>query len=105
MIFNYRSCRVVAHEIGHMFGMCHCIYYNCRMNGMMTLEEGDRRPSDMCPVCIRKLQKTMNFDMKKRYQALMRFCANSKNPYFKKDEEFFKALLDAIEEKKPGKKN
>lgn len=28
-----RSCSTMVHEIGHMFGLKHCIYYECTMNG------------------------------------------------------------------------
>lgn len=103
-LIDYRSCRVMAHEIGHMFGMHHCIFYNCRMNGMMTMEEGDKRPSDMCPVCIRKLQTNMKFDLRKRYQGLLDFCSKSKNPYFQKDAEFFRTLINTVDPPAPSKK-
>ena len=26
-------CKVMCHEIGHMFGLPHCIYHECLMNG------------------------------------------------------------------------
>ncbi len=29
----------MVHEIGHMFLMEHCIYFNCVMNGSMSFEE------------------------------------------------------------------
>ena len=28
------ACEIVVHEIGHMFGMHHCVYYECNMNGI-----------------------------------------------------------------------
>ena len=31
-----RACHIMAHEVGHMFGMRHCIYYECLMNGLMS---------------------------------------------------------------------
>jgi len=33
------SIKVMWHEIGHMFGMKHCTYYQCIMNGLMSAEE------------------------------------------------------------------
>ena len=33
-----RSCKVLAHEIRHMFGLQHCIYYDCLLNGSNNLE-------------------------------------------------------------------
>ena len=32
-----RSCHTMAHEISHMFGLKHCIYYECIMNGSNSL--------------------------------------------------------------------
>jgi len=31
----------MLHEIGHMFGLKHCVYYECLMNGIMSVEEQD----------------------------------------------------------------
>ena len=32
-LFLMRACKVLAHEIGHIFGLKHCIYFKCMMNG------------------------------------------------------------------------
>lgn len=46
----------MAHEIGHMFGFAHCVYFKCTMQGSNGLTESDARSScDLCPVCLRKL--------------------------------------------------
>lgn len=34
-IIEFRACKVMTHEIGHMFGLKHCIYYHCAMCGSM----------------------------------------------------------------------
>ena len=39
-----------------MFGISHCVHFHCRMNGSDSLEESDRSPMHLCPVCLRKLQ-------------------------------------------------
>jgi archaemetzincin len=65
-----RSCKVLAHEAGHMFGLAHCTFFNCLMNGSNHLAESDRRPLHLCPVCLRKLQWSVGFDVVKRYQAI-----------------------------------
>jgi len=67
-----RSCKVVAHEVCHLFGLDHCIYFNCIMNGSNHLAESDARPFHLCPVCLRKLHHTIEFDLVKRYQTLKR---------------------------------
>ena len=51
-----RSCRVMAHEIAHMFGLKHCTYYECMMNGSNGPFEGVRQPNaTLCPICLTKL--------------------------------------------------
>ena len=67
-----RSCKVLAHETGHMFGLAHCTFFNCLMNGSNHLVESDRRPLHLCPVCLRKLQWSIGFDVLERYRALER---------------------------------
>ncbi|HLU68557.1 MAG TPA: archaemetzincin [Kofleriaceae bacterium] len=67
-----RSLKVMAHEIGHMFGMEHCTYYECVMNGSNNLVETDRHPIHLCPVCLRKLHYAIGFDPVERYRRLAR---------------------------------
>ena len=69
----WRSCKVLSHEIGHMFGLYHCIYYRCGMNGSNSLEESDSKPVHLCPVCLKKLQYSIGFDIAKRYEKLREF--------------------------------
>jgi archaemetzincin len=69
----WRSFKVLAHEIGHMFFLAHCIYYQCVMNGSNHLAESDARPLSVCPVCLRKLQNAIGFDVLTRYGKLLEF--------------------------------
>lgn len=62
-----RALKVLAHEQGHMFGLRHCVYYDCLMNGSNHLEEADSRPLHLCPICLRKLHSAIGFDVKKRF--------------------------------------
>ncbi|KAM9837760.1 archaemetzincin-2 isoform 1-T4 [Aulostomus maculatus] len=66
-----RSCKVMTHEIGHMFGIKHCQWLSCVMQGSNHLEESDRRPLDFCPICLRKLHASIGFKIADRYQALL----------------------------------
>ena len=68
-----RSCKILTHESGHMFGLLHCISYECGMNGSNNLAESDRRPLMFCPVCLRKLQWNLSFDVVTRYEAMRKF--------------------------------
>lgn len=69
-----RSCQVLAHETAHMFGLEHCIHFSCLMNGANHLAENDRQPMHLCPVCLRKLQHSVGFDVLARYQKLQQTC-------------------------------
>ena len=81
-----RSCKVLVHETGHMFGLMHCIYFRCVLNGSNHLQESDSRPLHLCPVCLRKLKYGIagdrrgdkgdsgtKFDIVSRYAGLLRF--------------------------------
>jgi archaemetzincin len=68
-----RSCKVLAHETSHMFGIHHCIYFSCLMNGSNHLEESDRRPLHLCPVDLRKLHYSVGFDIIQRDCNLLEF--------------------------------
>ena len=73
LVWLKRSCRVMVHELAHMFGLKHCIYYNCLMNGSNGPFEGVRAPDQtLCPVCLAKLQMNMKFDCKARYESLIK---------------------------------
>jgi len=68
-----RSCKVMLHEIGHMFGIEHCCYFNCLMNGSNHLDESDSHPLFLCPMDLRKLAHVVGFDPIERYQNLLKF--------------------------------
>ena len=67
-----RSCKVLVHETAHMFGLKHCIYFKCILNGSNHLKESDARPMHLCPVCLRKLQHSIGFDVVSRFCNLFR---------------------------------
>lgn len=68
-----RGLQVVVHEMGHAFGIEHCQWYACVMNGSNSLEESDRQPLRLCPPCLRKLQWNRGFDVVARYGKLRDF--------------------------------
>ncbi|KAG7226395.1 hypothetical protein INR49_013806 [Caranx melampygus] len=76
-----RSCKTMTHEIGHMFGIWHCQWLNCVMQGSNHLEESDRRPLDFCPICLRKLQVSVGFKIGERYKVKKKtlFIEDNKN--------------------------
>ena len=73
-----RSCRLLVHEISHLLGIDHCIYFSCCMNGSGHLSEDFRQPMYLCPVDLHKLQHLCGFDVIKRYDGLDGFFRKHK---------------------------
>jgi len=68
----HRALKTLLHEIGHMFGLKHCTWYNCLMRG----NNGEGVESQLnylhlCPVCLRKLHWNIGFDIPTRYARLL----------------------------------
>ncbi len=107
----YSCCKVMLHESAHMFGLKHCVYYRCLMNGAMSAEEEAKKPIcmatdvrvDMCPVCMRKLQNALGFDFETYLQALGQLICEAPLPQLAKDAEWYRTVVGEIEsrEKKP----
>lgn len=68
-----RSCKTMTYEIGHMFGMKHCQWLSCVMQGANHLEESDRSPLDFCPICLRKIHVSISYKIADRYKALLQW--------------------------------
>ena len=68
-----RSCKLLVHELAHLLGVGHCIWYNCCMNGSGHLEEDFRQSMFLCPVDLNKLQLLCGFDVTARYQKMMEY--------------------------------
>jgi len=69
-LYRKRAFQLVAHELGHILGMKHCIYYRCLMNGANSLEESDGTPCHLCPVCEKKLRWNLGVERRPRELAL-----------------------------------
>ena len=72
-LLQWRAINVLTHEICHMFGLEHCVYFTCLMNGSNHAEESDRKLTFLCPVCLRKMQDAVKFDFLARYNDLLTF--------------------------------
>ena len=88
----------MTHEIGHMFGIRHCIYYECGMNGANHIEEIQNSPLYYCAVCFRKLQYAVGFDVMERYQKLINVCGEF-GGLFVKDGEWLQRRYQDLEAK------
>lgn len=87
-----RSCKVLAHETSHMFGIEHCVFFRCLMNGSNHLAESDARPLHLCPVDLRKLQHSVGFDVSARYRTLERF---SRQASFDDEADWLRSQIDS----------
>eukprot|EP00937_MAST-01D_sp_MAST-1D-sp2_P002841 g2841.t1 len=65
-----RGAKVLTHELGHIFGIRHCTFFECLMCGCNHLQEFDRQPLFLCPVDLRKLHSAAGFDVAARYRVL-----------------------------------
>ncbi len=89
-----RSCQILAHEGGHMFGIQHCIWYRCVMNGSNHLPEFDSQPLHLCPVDMRKLQWSVRFDPVERYKRLLAFYERER---FRSESDWLRPRLKMLE--------
>jgi len=64
------SSKVTVHELLHLLGLDHCIYFACLMNGSGSLEEDHRQPHHLCPVCLKKLHLLVGLKEESRYRQL-----------------------------------
>ena len=69
-ICTMRTVQTATHETGHMFGIRHCIAYQCGMNGSNHADERDRQPLEFCPECQPKVWWTLGLDPLTRSRAL-----------------------------------
>ncbi|XP_005108533.1 archaemetzincin-2 [Aplysia californica] len=68
-----RSCKLLVHELCHLLGVDHCIFYRCCMNGSGHLQEDFDQPMMLCPVDLHKLQDLIGFNVLDRYRSLLEF--------------------------------
>ena len=72
-----RCSKILTHEIGHIFGLEHCIHYRCGMNGTNNPTEAALTPIHLCPICLRKLQYSTGFNVTNRYNKLQKFYSRA----------------------------
>jgi archaemetzincin len=77
-----RVCQTASHELGHCFGIDHCVYYACVMQSTASLAEDVRQPPYLCPVDLAKVLRATGADVRDRYAALRGFCRDSDAPMF-----------------------
>ena len=91
----YSSCSTLTHEICHTFGIEHCIYYTCLMNGCNNLEEAKKQPLYECPICLRKLQYSIGFDPLERYKKMVK-VTEMLGGHFDSDKKWYENRIKSI---------
>ena len=76
-----RMCRTASHELGHCFGIAHCVYYACSMQGTASICEDARQPPYLCPVDLAKILSATSSSASERYRALLEFCERPGNQH------------------------
>ena len=90
-----RACKIMTHEMTHMFGIWHCIYFKCAMNGINNEEEAAKSPLDLCPVCLRKLQSNIGFNPLVRYEKMLEVLSTFPDT-FEKDRDWIKSRVEYL---------
>ncbi|PYI00099.1 hypothetical protein BO71DRAFT_478951 [Aspergillus ellipticus CBS 707.79] len=83
-----RMCRTASHELGHCFGVDHCVYHACIMQGSASLSEDARQPPYLCPVDLSKILHATGSSASSHYHAMLAFC---EQPHVK-EAPFFRAF-------------
>lgn len=94
--FHMRCAKVLCHELGHLFGLSHCIWFQCLMNGSNGDWESDQNPAHVCPVCLAKLDVSLGgVDLLARERSLVDFWQGSG---FQAEAEWCQSRQEAIEQ-------
>ncbi|KAI9649241.1 hypothetical protein NHQ30_001809 [Ciborinia camelliae] len=104
-LYLSRICRTASHELGHCFGIDHCIYYACCMQGSASITEDARQPPYLCPIDLAKVLSATGADVKERYEVLLDFCEQHGDAHmFVAFGEWIRGRLGQIEKLPLGKK-
>ncbi len=68
-----RLIKISSHEIGHMFGIQHCVNAVCVMNGTNHLTETDEHFARMCSLCQQKIHSTLKYNNLNRLKQLQEY--------------------------------
>ncbi|KAL6797353.1 hypothetical protein GGI42DRAFT_92568 [Trichoderma sp. SZMC 28013] len=103
----------MAHELCHCLGLDHCTYFACAMQGCGSVDEAQRQPPYVCPVCLEKLctaigegvvdgwedERTRGGFVRERYEALRRVCGRWGDARVSRLFAGYKAWLDVVIER------
>ncbi|WP_069807058.1 archaemetzincin family Zn-dependent metalloprotease [Vulcanisaeta thermophila] len=58
-LFHSRVLKEILHELGHTFGLDHCLDPTCVMHFSNTVHDTDTKGPGFCPRCLLKLRRNM----------------------------------------------
>lgn len=58
-LFGERLLKEIVHELGHTFGLTHCINDKCVMHNSFNIEDTDRKSIYPCESCFEELDKVL----------------------------------------------
>ena len=73
--------QTISHETCHLFGLQHCVYFRCAMNGSDSMALALAQPLVCCPFCLRKMQYVCGFSLRDYYTKLRAACDDIKNQF------------------------
>jgi archaemetzincin len=56
-----RSLKEILHEIGHNFGLKHCLNWDCVMHASLSIEEVDIKGDQYCKTCVSSIDGYKTF--------------------------------------------
>jgi len=68
-----RCCKVTVHELLHLFGVDHCTWFSCLMQGAGHLQEDFTQPLNLCPVDLHKIAFELDFNIGEYYKGMLQF--------------------------------
>jgi len=95
-LLQIRSANVMLHEITHLFGVDHCCYFSCLLNGANHMVESDSKPMHICPMDLHKLQHVIGFDPMEIYKNLLTVYEKYEI-YFKNEKKWMSERIKKIE--------
>lgn len=66
----HRVASTTAHELGHCFGIDHCVHYRCAMNETSNITEDVSGFFELCPLDLAKLVASTGCDTQARYEGM-----------------------------------
>jgi len=57
-----RALKEALHELGHAYGLIHCIRYECAMHFSPTVKEIDKKKASFCPSCKNFMEEKITLE-------------------------------------------